>query len=159
MNTPIDVDEDNKWKHDSEFVQITKNLYDTCFISNFSREIDWELSQICQWPPIHAYRRIISIQQRIYGCFSYRCDFRNSLNLSCQFPLSVKTCRRNATSLTGNNLGKRSNCQSKRYDLHLKDYIAQCTGRPRHRLATSWSVTWGTVSSTPRLRLPTGTIK
>ena len=50
---PIDVDnvnqaesfkwvdnEDNQWKHDSEFVKITKNIYDTCFISNFSREID-----------------------------------------------------------------------------------------------------------------------
>ena len=39
MDTPIDVDEDDQWKHDSEFVKITKNIYDTCFISNFSREI------------------------------------------------------------------------------------------------------------------------
>ena len=46
MDTPIDVDEDNQWKHDSEFVKIIKNMYGTCFISNFSREIDWEWSQI-----------------------------------------------------------------------------------------------------------------
>ena len=31
---------DGSRKHDSEFVKITKNIYDTCFISNFSREID-----------------------------------------------------------------------------------------------------------------------
>ena len=41
MDTPIDVDEDNQWKHDSEFVKIIKNMYGTCFISNFSRDIDW----------------------------------------------------------------------------------------------------------------------
>ena len=56
-DTPIDVDEGNQWKHDSEFVKMIKNMYDTCIISIFSREIYWELSQICQWPPIHAYRR------------------------------------------------------------------------------------------------------
>ena len=57
MDTPIDVDEDNQWKHDSEFVKIIKNMYGTCFISNFSREIDWEWSQICQRPLSHAHRR------------------------------------------------------------------------------------------------------
>ena len=57
METPIDVDEDNQWKHDSEFVKIIKNMYGTCFISNFSREIDWEWSQICQRPLSHAHRR------------------------------------------------------------------------------------------------------
>ena len=36
MDTPIDVDEDNQWKHDSEFIKIIKNMYDTCFIYNFS---------------------------------------------------------------------------------------------------------------------------
>ena len=41
MDTPIDIDEINKWKHDSDFVKIIKNMYGTCFIYNFSREIDW----------------------------------------------------------------------------------------------------------------------
>ena len=35
MDTPIDVDKDNQWKHASEFTKITKNMYDSCFISNF----------------------------------------------------------------------------------------------------------------------------
>ena len=30
MDTPIDVDEDSQWKHDSEFVKIIKNMYGTC---------------------------------------------------------------------------------------------------------------------------------
>ena len=34
-----------------------KNTHDTCFISNFLREIDWEWSQVCQRPPSHAHRR------------------------------------------------------------------------------------------------------
>ena len=50
MDTPIDVDEDDQWKHNSEFVKIIKNMYGTCFIPNFSREIDWEWSQIYQRP-------------------------------------------------------------------------------------------------------------
>ena len=54
---PHHVDEDNQWKHDSEFVKIIKNMYGTCFVSNFSREIDWEWSQVCQRPPSHAHRR------------------------------------------------------------------------------------------------------
>ena len=37
MYTPIDVDEDNQRKHDREFIQIIKNMYGTCFISNFKR--------------------------------------------------------------------------------------------------------------------------
>jgi len=35
MDTPIDVDEDNQWKHASEFIKTIKNMYDSCFISNF----------------------------------------------------------------------------------------------------------------------------
>ena len=31
MDIPIDVDEDNQWKHDSEFVKTIKNMYDACF--------------------------------------------------------------------------------------------------------------------------------
>ena len=56
MDTPIDVDEDNQWKQDSKFI-IIKIMYGTCFIFNFSREIDWEWSQICQRPPSYAHRR------------------------------------------------------------------------------------------------------
>ena len=37
MDTPIDVDDDNQWKHDSEFVKITKNMSDTCLYSIFTR--------------------------------------------------------------------------------------------------------------------------
>ena len=32
MDTPIDVDKDSQWKHDSEFVKIIKNMYGTCGI-------------------------------------------------------------------------------------------------------------------------------
>ena len=34
MDTPIDVDEDNQWKHDSEFVKIIKNMF---YIQFFKR--------------------------------------------------------------------------------------------------------------------------
>ena len=57
MDTPINVDKDNQWKHNSEFVKIIRNMYDTCFISYFSRVIDWEWSQVCHSPPSHAHRR------------------------------------------------------------------------------------------------------
>ena len=32
-------------------------MYGTCLISKFSRERDWEWSQICLRPPSHAHRR------------------------------------------------------------------------------------------------------
>ena len=50
--------ESHKW-----VCHILKNIHDTCFTPNFSREIDWEWSQICQRPPSHAHRR----QQRQPG--------------------------------------------------------------------------------------------
>ena len=57
METLICVDKDNQWKHDSEFIKINKNMHDTYFIFNFSREIDCELSKICQRPASYAHRR------------------------------------------------------------------------------------------------------
>jgi len=53
----IDVDNVNQAESHKWVRHIFKNTYDTCFISNFSREIDWEWSQICQRPPSHAHRR------------------------------------------------------------------------------------------------------
>ena len=66
----IDVDvnqaESHKWvwhilkTHMTRFIFYFpryKNTYDTCFQSNFSREIDWEWSQICQRTPSLAHRR------------------------------------------------------------------------------------------------------
>ena len=53
----IDVDNVNQAESHKWVRHILKNTYDTCFISNFSREIDWEWSQICQRPPSHAHRR------------------------------------------------------------------------------------------------------
>ena len=38
----VDLAESHKWVR-----HILKNTYDTCLISNFSREIDWERSQMC----------------------------------------------------------------------------------------------------------------
>ena len=32
----------------------SKNTHGTCFISNFSREMDWEWSRICQRPPSNS---------------------------------------------------------------------------------------------------------
>ena len=48
MDIPIDADEVNHGKHGIEFVKFFKNMFDTCFISNFS---------ICQRPASHAHRR------------------------------------------------------------------------------------------------------
>ena len=39
MDTNLNVDENNQWKHDSKFVKIIKYMYDTSFIYNFSKEI------------------------------------------------------------------------------------------------------------------------
>ena len=50
----IDVDNVNQAESTKWVRHILKNTYDTCLISNFSREIDWEWSQICQRPPSHA---------------------------------------------------------------------------------------------------------
>ena len=38
MDTPIDVDEANQWKHDSEFVKIIKNMYMTHVLYQFFQE-------------------------------------------------------------------------------------------------------------------------
>ena len=53
----IDVDNLNQAESHKWVRHILKNTYVTCFISNFSIEIDWERSQICQRPPSHAHRR------------------------------------------------------------------------------------------------------
>ena len=42
MDTPIDVDEDIQWKHDSEFIKIIKNMYDTCFITSYKTLVSIE---------------------------------------------------------------------------------------------------------------------
>ena len=53
----IDVDNVNQAESHKWVGHILKHTYDTCFMSNCSREIDGEWSQICQRPPSHAYRR------------------------------------------------------------------------------------------------------
>ena len=50
MDTLIDVDEDNQWKHDSEFAN-----YHEWRMFYYSWSHVW--SQICQRPPSHAHRR------------------------------------------------------------------------------------------------------
>ena len=37
MDTPIDVDEDSQWKHDSEFVKIVKHVWHMFYIQFFKR--------------------------------------------------------------------------------------------------------------------------
>ena len=59
----IDVDNVNQAESHKWVRHILKNTYETCFMSNFSREIDWEWSQICQRSLSHAHRR----QQRQPG--------------------------------------------------------------------------------------------
>ena len=54
----IDVDNVNQAESHKWVRHILKNTYDTCFISNFSREFYWECSQICQRPLSHAHRRL-----------------------------------------------------------------------------------------------------
>ena len=53
----IDVDNVNLAESHKWVRHILKNTYDKWFISNFSREIDLEWSQISQRPPSHAHRR------------------------------------------------------------------------------------------------------
>ena len=55
MDTPIDVDEDSQWKHDSEFVKIVKNMYDTCgtrvwLTLSTSMSMTWSLLRIWDHP-------------------------------------------------------------------------------------------------------------
>ena len=53
----IDVDNVNQAESHKWVRHILKNTYDTCFISNFWREIDWVWSQICEGPQSLAHRR------------------------------------------------------------------------------------------------------
>ena len=50
MDTPIDVDEDNQWKHDSEFVKIIKNMYGLVDVVDVD-EHDLEASDIFETIP------------------------------------------------------------------------------------------------------------
>ena len=47
----IDADNINQPESQKWVRHIFKNTRGTCFISNISREFDWECSQICQRPP------------------------------------------------------------------------------------------------------------
>ena len=91
--------ESHKWVR-----HIFKNTYDTCFISNFSREIDWEWSQICQRPLSHAHRRrqrqpgrvpqvgTPYFQKHIWHMFYIQFFKRNRLGMVSDMSEASKSC-------------------------------------------------------------------